>query len=298
MIDTMTDEQLAETRARTHERINDEIVAPPSRRRRRLPALGLTAAVAGAAAVAAVALAPTSVPTATRPEVATAATVLRGLEPQPLPKLGPGEFYAVRVVQRQAENPAEALDSRYWTDANGKVFERVLYQGDVKREGVLGQVDARNGVLTPAGEGSYPRLPEDVKDVPEDLRRMARTFGLERDKDAEPTTRSYVLAASELVFDPRGTSPEVLRAVWEVLSGLPGMKLVGDVKDPLGRPGKAVEADGDPVNHEGVGVRLIVNPDSGRPLAFIHYRRKDGVVKPWLETFRTEGVTKDADTLP
>ncbi len=45
------------------------------------------------------------------------------------------------------------------------------------------------------------------------------------------------------------------------------MKLVGDVTDPLGRPGKAVAADGDAQIHEGIGVELIVNPDTGRPLA-------------------------------
>ena len=110
MIDTLTDEQLAAARARTHERINDLIVTP---RPRRSPAIALVAAAAVAAT--AVALAPGGSPT--RPAVATAATVLRELEPQPLPTLAPGEFYAVRVVQRRAANPAKALDLRDWADA-------------------------------------------------------------------------------------------------------------------------------------------------------------------------------------
>ena len=80
------------------------------------------------------------------------------------------------------------------------------------------------------------------------------------------------------------------------LSGLPGMKLVGHVTDPLGRPGVAVAADGDPDIHEGVGVELIVNPETGRPLAMIHYRRE--VSTPWLETLRTEGVVRSTDELP
>jgi hypothetical protein len=113
----------------------------------------------------------------------------------------------------------------------------------------------------------------------------------------EPTTRDYVVAASQLITDRRGTPPEVLRAVFGFLSGLPGMRLVGNVTDPLGRPGVAVAADGDPYIHEGVGVELIVNPTTGRPLAMVHYRDGD-VGKPWLQTVRTEGVVTDTKTLP
>ncbi len=114
MTDTLTETQLATARARTHERINDLIVTPP-RRSRKLPALALAVTAAAAAAVA---FAPGGAPT--RPAAASAATVLRGLKPQPLPALQPGEYYAVRVVQREAKHPERALDLRYWADANGE----------------------------------------------------------------------------------------------------------------------------------------------------------------------------------
>ena len=75
------------------------------------------------------------------------------------------------------------------------------------------------------------------------------------------------------------------------------MKLVGDGVDPLGRSGTAVAADGDPAIHEGIGVELIVNPHTGRPLAMVHY--KDGDVNnPWLEMTREEGVADGTDALP
>ena len=107
MIDTLTDEQLASARARTHERINDLIVTPP-RRSRKLPALALAVTAAAAAAVA---FAPGGAPT--RPAAASAATVLRGLKPQPLPALQPGEYYAVRVVQCNATSLACQLREKF-----------------------------------------------------------------------------------------------------------------------------------------------------------------------------------------
>lgn len=284
MIDTLTDEQLAAARARTHERINDLIVAPP-RRTRRLPALGLAVAAAAAAVVA---FAPGGGPT--RLAVATAATTLRGFDPRPLPTLAPGEYYAVRVVQREAEGEDQGLDLRYWADANGQGREQSLLDGKVRRGKALAAPEP-----VPSDAPAHPTWPTDPKDLATYLReRVPVVPGTER---RAPTTRDYVLAASQMIVDQRGTPPETLRAVFAFLSELPGMKLVGDVTDPLGRPGKAVAADGDPEIHEGIGVELIVDPETGRPLAMVHYRDGD-VNQPWLQTTREEGVVTDTKTLP
>lgn len=289
MIDTLTEAQLASARARTHERINDLIVEP-RRRSRKLPALALAATAAVAAAVA---LAPGSAPT--RLATATAATTLREFDPQPLPTLAPGEYYAVRVVQRDAKNPAKALDLRYWADANGEGREVSILDGKERADDPLGTWIKK---LPPTAR----KLPE-LRDFPTEPKALAakmRELALAPrlpDERGEPTTRDYVLAASQMVTDQRGTPPEVLRAVFGFLSGLPDMKLVGNVTDPLGRPGVAVAADGDPHVHEGVGVELIVNPETGRPLAMVHYRDGD-VSKPWLQMTREEAVVKDSKTLP
>ncbi|MDA0185429.1 hypothetical protein OJ997_34300 [Solirubrobacter phytolaccae] len=287
MIDTLTDEQLASARARTHERVNDLIVTPRPRRSRKLPALAL---VTTAAAAAAVAFAPSGAPT--RPEIATAKTVLRDFQPQPLPTLGAGEYYAVRVVQRKAKGDDEGLDLRYWANADDKGREVAILHGKLRTDDPLGAAAKR----LPPGAKPLPamsELPTEPKALAAELRE--RAMGVRLDK-REPTTRDYVLVAMQMVTDERGTPPEVLRAVFSFLSGLPGMQLVGNVTDPLGRPGVAVAADGDQDSHEGIGVELIVNPETGRPLAFIHYR--DDVSKPWLQTIRTEGVVKDTETLP
>ncbi|MDA0174613.1 hypothetical protein OJ998_36280 [Solirubrobacter taibaiensis] len=290
MTDTLTDAQLASARARTHERINDLIVTPP-RRSRKLPALALAATAAAAVAVA---FAPGGSPT--QPEVATAATVLRDFKPQPLPTLAAGEYYAVRVVQREAEHPEQALDLRYWADADGKGREVTLLDGKVRRAPAI-EPPPPEIVESESKPPAGPDWPTEAADLPEYLRGLAHQTIPPGSERREPTTRDYVLAASQMVTDPQGTPPEVLREVFDFLSGLPGMRLVGDVIDPLGRPGKAVAANGDPQIHEGIGVELIVNPETGRPLAMVHYRDGD-VTKPWLETIRTEGVTKDTQTLP
>jgi hypothetical protein len=286
MIDTLTDEQLTESRARTHERINDLIVTRP-RRSRKLPALALAATAAAAAAVA---FAPSGTPT--RPADASAATVLRGLKPQPLPALKAGEYYAVRVVQSGA---GDVFEQRFWADADGKGRQVTVLDGKTTQDGPLGMLPDIQTI--PAEQAARPLFPADPKDLPEYLRMLTQRFTPPGAEPRKPTTRDYVLAASQMIVDPRGTPPETLRAVFGFLSDLPGMKLVGDVTDPLGRPGTAVAADGDPEIHEGIGVELIVDPDTGRPLAMVHYRDGD-VNKPWLQTVRTEGVTQNTDTLP
>ena len=94
-----------------------------------------------------------------------------------------------------------------------------------------------------------------------------------------------------MIADHRTTPPEVIRAIFTFLSGLPDIRLVGDVVDPIGRPGKAVAVDGDRERHEGLGIELIVNPDTGKPLAFVHYKGGD-VNRRYLEMTRTEAVVR------
>ena len=181
MIDTFTDEQLDRARARTHERVDELTVTPRPRSRRKLPALALAATAAAAAAVA---FAPGSAPT--RVAVATAATVLRDFEPQPLPTLASGEYYAVRVVQRDARDHEDALDLRYWADANGKVHDRSFLDGKERR------ADA-----TPPPPVNARKLPE-LRDFPTEPQALAAkmrelaTATHPPGERREPTTRDYI----------------------------------------------------------------------------------------------------------
>jgi hypothetical protein len=250
-------------RRRTHQRI-DELTA--EKRHRRLPTLVVTLVTATAAATVVL----TTGGTGSKPAIATAATVLRDLADtageQPKPELRDGEYYAVRVVQADVADPEKALDLRYWEDANGKGREVGILNGRTRKDVPLGTLDPK----LPPGGTKLPELaalPTDDAGMAAAMRNLATRMRAPAET-APPTTRDYVLAASQMIGDQRGTPPAVLRAIFRFLSVQPGMQLVGDVVDPLGRPGMAVAADGD-ADHKGIGVELIVNPDTGRPLAMV-----------------------------
>jgi hypothetical protein len=278
--------------APVHARI-DELIA--TRRRRRLPALALAATATAAAAVV---LTTGGTPTTTQPTAATAATVLHVLgqraADQTPPQLAPGEYYAVRVNQHPAADVKDlsSVDNRTWAHGD-EGRDLVLVNGKTKLDGPL---------RTPPPDGARYKPWPDLTAFPTapaalaaQLREVAKSN--HPDPGAEPTTRDYVITAMQMIFDHRQTPPDVLRGIYDFLAGLPGIRLIGDVKDPLGRPGKAVAVDGDPQIHEGIGIELILAPDTGLPLAAVHYRDGD-VNDPWLVTTRQEGVVTGTDTLP
>jgi hypothetical protein len=277
--------------APVHARIDELATA---RRRRRLPVLALAAT---AAATAAVVLTTGGTPTTSQPTVATAATVLHTLGQraagQPAPELAPGEYYAVRVNQHLVEDAKlSGLDNRTWAHGS-EGRELVLVNGKEKRDVPLGTPPADGVKYMPWPD--LARFPTEPAALAAKLREVAKAGQL--DPNAEPTTRDYVVTAMQMIFDHRQTPPDVLRGIYDFLAGLPGIRLIGDVKDPLGRPGKAVAIDGDPQIHEGMGIELILAPDTGLPLAAVHYRDGD-VNKPWLYTTRQEGIVTGTDALP
>ncbi len=272
----------------THARIDE--LARRGRRRRRAPLLAFAATAAAATAVV---LTTGGSPTTTQPQAATAASVLRQLadragEQEPL-RLGAGEYVYTRIVQRDADDHEKALDLRYWADAQGKGREVAILDGKKLRDTPLGAPDSR---LPPGAKApdDLSKLPTEPAALAARMRELAERMRPPGDT-AAPTARDYLLVATQMVTDYRATPPEVLRAVFSFLSGQPGIRLVGDVVDPIGRRGQAVAVDGDPDLHEGMGVELIVDPDTGKPLAFVHY--KDGDVKrPWMELTRVEAVVR------
>jgi hypothetical protein len=58
------------------------------------------------------------------------------------------------------------------------------------------------------------------------------------------------------------THPELRSALYQVVADLPGVELVGDVKDPIGRDGVAVA-----YTHAGARAELIFDPDTSQLLA-------------------------------
>jgi hypothetical protein len=208
---------------------------------------------------------------------------------QPPLQLGPGEYYAVRVHQFPAGGPGSGadVDLRSWA-AGDRGRTLTLVNGRVQR---TVPTDA------PPDAGRLPdwsTFPTDPAALARRMRADAATLAF--GDHSTPTARDYVLSAAGMVFGAKRVPPATLRAAYDFLAGLPGIRLVGDVTDPLGRPGTAVAADGD-ADTEGIGVELILDRVTGLPLAVVDYRDGD-VQDPWLYTTRQEGVVRGTDALP
>lgn len=243
---------------------------------------------------AAVVLTTGGTPATIRPAAATAATVLEDLGRRagttPIARLGDGEYYAVRIHQYRASGKATDVDLRTW-DRDGKGRELALVKGQVKRDVPLGTPPEFEPAKLP-DPGTFPTEPKALA-----ARMLEETKKTQIHPGSAPLARDYIATAMSLLFTSKQAPPEVLRGIYEFLAGVPGVRLIGDVTDPLGRPGKAVAVDGDPDTQEGIGIELILDPSSGLPLAYVHYRDGD-VDDPWLYTTRQEGVVKGTETLP
>jgi len=106
--------------------------------------------------------------------------------------------------------------------------------------------------------GEFPspdlaRLPTD----PQELRRML----IEDDREQDTEGDSVFEAVGRLLSET-DASPKLRAALFEVAASLPGVSEVGVTKDPLGRPGVAVEQQ-----ERGVALRLVFDPSTSALLS-------------------------------
>ena len=220
----------------------------------------------------------------------------------------PCAWSSVRRSTRSA-----ALDQRYWADADGKGRTVTLVDGKERVDTADGksiptppesivQQESSDGTVTKLPPGGkiertpvnteQPRLrdfPTEPKALAAKMRELASRSRLEQGERADDAR----LRPRRVPDDRRPARHPARGAARRVR--LP-VRPAGDEarrrRDrPARPPGVAVAADGDPEIHENVGVELIVDPDTGRPLAMVHYR--GDVDHPWLQMTRTEGVVKD-----
>lgn len=119
--------------------------------------------------------------------------------------------------------------------------------------------------------GEFPspdlaRLPTD----PQELRRMLT----EDDRDQDTEGDSVFEAVGRLLSES-DASPKLRAALFEVAASLPGVAEVGDTKDPVGRPGVAVEQ-----TRNGVTIRLVFDPSTSALLSIEH--RRGQALESWL----------------
>ncbi|MFF3673805.1 CU044_5270 family protein [Streptomyces sp. NPDC002120] len=162
---------------------------------------------------------------------------------------------------------AEVHDWTLWLSADS-VFDQDGTDGEiVKTAGFRFQWSPG----LPDGSAGILRL-EDVKALPSDA--AALKAALQRfhpgspgsDPEADRYLDYFGILENLLMFAP--LEPQQRAAVYEVLADMPGLRLVGPVKDSTGRSGTAVETD----THS-MRIRLIIDPEEGGLLEeTIHYR--------------------------
>jgi hypothetical protein len=176
-------------------------------------------------------------------------------------------------------------------DGSGRVRTVQLRPGDEyvgardgERWAEPGRVsDERFGPGEPAPlnlEGCLPPTHE----LPADPDRLAEIFGKARAQCAEQVplnAKSFEYAASVLL--QAGARLELRAALHELVTEIDGVELIGDVRDPLGRPATAVALDfdytGRPERYE-----LFFDPATTQPLAFTEKLREP---QDWIDGLLT-----------
>ncbi|MFG2660952.1 hypothetical protein [Streptomyces sp. NPDC048425] len=187
-------------------------------------------------------------------------------------------YWKVRF-ETDNQDDAKRTDTRYF-DRKGRIWS-------VGADGTVLNPPAKSAGKTkkwPVGNTwlTWPQLDE----LPTDADALTARFP----DDAEARLNQVTIMLQDSPANPR-----LRAALFRILADIPGMKLVGDVKDSKGRPGVAVEAtrkagyttsqDKHSVSYR-TSDRYIVDPETGLLLETIHQIR--GQDRPadrytWLE---------------
>ena len=185
---------------------------------------------------------------------------------------GPGgTASATETLLRAAEAAGDQQDgwgdAPYWhtvseyqdPNRDGTVYRRESWQS---RDGVGILVDqgVDDGETIGLGTASFPAGDEsltwdELDDLPTDPVELGERLRDGIGEGGDEDHALFVMVGDLLRESP--ASPELRRALWEVAARIPGITLVGDVTDAIGREGVAVER-GDQ--------RYVLDPDDGRLL--------------------------------
>lgn len=200
---------------------------------------------------------------------------------QPALRPGPGEFLLMRSEELRVEGRTH-LDSGIsydlisrlriftWVAPDRSGFRRtdVLSSDFASEADRLAWVDAGSPDLALPREETYGPGEAPVHDatrVPAEPDRLLSALRSGAIAERPPGDHGVYLLIGELLAQGDASS-EVRSALFEVAARLEGVELVGEVEDPLGRPGVAIAIDG-PSSR----TQLVFDPDSARILAIELY---------------------------
>lgn len=126
------------------------------------------------------------------------------------------------------------------------------YGAELTNDGTPGSFSAGAGAITWADLYALPTDPVALE------QRLLSGAASARDNDRIDGNYLFETVADLLSESP--ASPSLRRALWEVAAGIPGVSLIGDATDSVGRSGVAVELG---------STRLVVSPDDGQLLETI-----------------------------
>jgi hypothetical protein len=131
--------------------------------------------------------------------------------------------------------------------------------------GIVGYIE---GDLAGLNAAQFRRMPAQPRQVKALLRQYARRAHC-RYRGCSTVNQLIWDEALMLLQDP--VSPQVRSATFKVMAGLPGVRLIGPMTDPLGRPGYAIAAgpvgaNPGPSNYTPTRV-ILVDPSTGSLLA-------------------------------
>jgi hypothetical protein len=167
----------------------------------------------------------------------------------------------VRTVKlRPGEEPVGARDLERW-DERGRVSDERFGPGEARGLGY---------------EGCLPPTEE----LPADPDRLAEVFAESHAQCSEQVpldAKSFELAASALM--QAHAKPELAAALHELVTGIEGVELADDARDPLGRAATTVSLD---VDYSGRPERyeLFFDPETSQPLAYAEKLREP---QDWID---------------
>lgn len=266
-------------------------------RRARRRRVGLSALV-GAAATAALVIAPTIIggdqgPTASAAQVLLAASEASGEQGDGWPDANywhtVTEYTTVVAGEETAADRRESwmgheTDSVVLLSLEDQLVWTLPWQGML-----AGQVVTWDDLYA---------LPTDPDALEQLLREGAATeqAGLSAEEGGELSQDVYVFRRIGDLLRDSPASPTLRQGLWAVAARLPEVTLVGDVTDAAGRPGIAVELG---------GVRLVIDPADGRLLEWWTYGRSATgeateafIRETYIEQGPTDAVQQPASRVP